>query len=104
MKIGFDRARPEIVPHFETVYTLSFPSSHTMMSAIAYLTIGALVAWAQTSRRMKVFVLAVCLMLNLLVGISRIYLGVHWPTDVLAGWTAGLAWALATWLIAERVQ
>lgn len=104
MKLGFDRARPDIVPHFATVHTLSFPSGHAMLSAVTYLTIGALLAKAQNNTRMHVFVLGVGVFLTLLIGISRVYLGVHWPTDVLAGWTAGSIWALCTWLIAERIR
>lgn len=104
MKIGFDRARPEIVPHFVTVHSLSFPSGHAMLSAITYLTIGALIARTQVNWRVRCFVLGISVMTTVLIGFSRVYLGVHWPTDVLAGWTAGAAWALATWLVAEKIR
>lgn len=98
MKMGFDRLRPDLVPHGAVVYTASFPSAHSMMSAVTYLTLGALLARVQPLRRLKVFVLSVAVSVALLVGLSRIYLGVHWPTDVLAGWTAGAVWASLCWL------
>ena len=101
MKLGFDRARPDIVPHLVTVHTLSFPSGHAMLSAVTYLTLGALLARAQTRWGMRIFVLTASIFVTLLIGFSRVYLGVHWPTDVLAGWSIGAAWALVFWLIAE---
>ncbi len=104
LKHGFQRPRPELVPHGSYVYTTSFPSGHSMMSAATYLTLGALLARVHSRRRVKIFLLAVAALLTLLVGISRVYLGVHWPTDVLAGWTAGGVWALACWLLARWLQ
>jgi undecaprenyl-diphosphatase len=102
MKIGFNRARPTVVPQLVAEHSLSFPSGHAMLSAITYLTLGALLAHAQTQLRMKVFMLAAGVVLTLLIGFSRVYLGVHWPTDVLAGWAAGSAWALVFWLASRR--
>lgn len=90
----FDRARPDLVPHGSIVHTASFPSGHSMMAAVAYLTLGVLIARVLPQRRLKVYVLAVAALVTILVGISRVYLGVHWPTDVLAGWLAGAGWAL----------
>lgn len=104
LKIGFERPRPDLVPHHADVYTLSFPSGHAMMSAATYLTLGALLARTQSRRRMKAYVLAVAMLLTALVGLSRIYLGVHWPTDVFAGWCAGAAWALLCWAVALFLQ
>ncbi|MGE0313519.1 MAG: phosphatase PAP2 family protein [Lautropia sp.] len=94
LKWGFDRPRPDLVPHGTDVYTQSFPSGHAMLSAVVYLTLGAMLARVQPERRVKVYLFAVGLMLTLIVGASRVYLGVHWPTDVLAGWSLGAAWAL----------
>ncbi|HSI39712.1 MAG TPA: phosphatase PAP2 family protein [Xanthobacteraceae bacterium] len=104
LKLGFDRPRPDLVAHLVDVHTLSFPSGHAMLSAVTYLTLGALLARAQPRRRLKVYLLTVAVLLTVLIGLSRIYLGVHWPTDVLAGWCAGSAWALGCWLAALALQ
>lgn len=104
LKFGFDRPRPDLVPHLEFTYTASFPSGHSMMAAVAYLTLGALLARVQREWRVKAFILSVAIMLTLIVGISRVYLGVHWPSDVAAGWAAGAAWALFWWILARWMQ
>jgi undecaprenyl-diphosphatase len=104
LKASFDRPRPQIVPHLSSVYTSSFPSGHSMMSAIVYLTLGALLAHMVESRRLKFYFLAVAMLLTGLVGISRVYMGVHYPTDVLAGWTAGLVWAAICLLAIRKLQ
>jgi undecaprenyl-diphosphatase len=75
-----------------------------MMSAIVYLTIGVILARFVMARRLKLYCLAVAAMLTGIVGLTRIYLGVHYPTDVLAGWTAGLVWATLCWLLARILQ
>jgi undecaprenyl-diphosphatase len=103
-KLGFDRPRPDLVPPATRVYTASFPSGHAMMAAVTYLTLGALLARAQPHLRLKLYLIGIAAALTVLVGLSRIYLGVHWPTDVLAGWTLGAAWALGCWAIALRLQ
>ena len=104
LKAGFARPRPDLVPHGSYVYTSSFPSGHSMMSAITYLTLGAVLAGAQSSRRLKAFFLVVAGILTVTIGISRVYLGVHWPTDVLGGWTAGAGWAFLCWAVAQRLR
>lgn len=104
LKYGFDRPRPDLVPHHSHVYTTSFPSAHSMMAAIVYLTLAALLARVQKQRRVKLYLLAVAAVLTLAVGVSRVYMGVHWPTDVLAGWTAGALWALVCWQLARWLQ
>ncbi len=104
LKLGFDRPRPDLVAHLVDVRSLSFPSGHAMLSAVTYLTIGVLVARVSPKRRIKVYVAAVALVLTLTIGLSRVYLGVHWPTDVLAGWSLGAAWAMACWLGAVYLQ
>jgi undecaprenyl-diphosphatase len=104
LKWGFARPRPELVPHGQAVYTQSFPSSHAMLSAVVYLTLGALLARTQPRRRVKLYFLAVAAALTVLVGASRVYLGVHWPTDVLAGWMVGAGWALLCWLVMLWLQ
>ena len=98
------RPRPELVAHLVEVRTLSFPSGHAMLSAVTFLTLGALLARLQSRRRLKAYLLTVAVFLSLLVGISRVYLGVHWPTDVLAGWCVGAAWAMLCWLLALWLQ
>lgn len=97
LKWGFARPRPDLVPHGQAVYTQSFPSSHAMLSAVVYLTLGALLARTQPRRRVRLYFLAVAGLLTVVVGSSRVYLGVHWPTDVLAGWAAGAGWAMLCW-------
>lgn len=104
LKDLFHRARPELVPHAVYASSASFPSGHSMLSAITYLTLGALLARSHRRRGLKVYFLVLAVLMTLLVGVSRIYLGVHWPTDVLAGWTAGAVWAFVCWLVARRLQ
>jgi len=104
LKLGFDRPRPDLVPHEVEVYTASFPSGHSMMAAVTYLTLGALLAGAEADRRMKTYWLGLALLLTVLVGISRVYLGVHWPSDVLGGWVVGAVWAIIAWLMLQWLQ
>jgi undecaprenyl-diphosphatase len=103
LKFMLARPRPDFIAHSIDVYTLSFPSGHAMLSAVTYLTIGALVARDQLSIRVKTYILSVAMLLSLLVGISRVYLGVHYPTDVLAGWAIGCAWASLWWFVASKI-
>ena len=104
LKGAYGRPRPDLVPHLARVATASFPSGHAMLSAVVYLTLGALLARLVDGWRAKLYVLAAALTLAVLVGASRVYLGVHYPTDVVAGWCAGLAWAVLCWLAARALQ
>jgi len=104
LKMLFARARPDLVPHATEVFTASFPSGHAMMSAVTYLTLGALLARVQPNRAVKVYLIALAAAVTALVGASRVYLGVHWPTDVLAGWCVGASWAILCWLAARALQ
>ena len=104
LKFLVARPRPELVAHVVQVQTMSFPSGHAMLSAVTYLTIGALLAYDQSGIRVKTYILGVAIFLSLLVGISRVYLGVHYPTDVLAGWAIGGAWACFWWLITSKLR
>lgn len=104
LKQVIDRPRPTVVPRLVPVHSTSFPSGHSMLAAVIYLSLGALLARLVASRVRQVYFLAVALVLTVLVGCSRVYLGVHYPSDVLAGWSAGLAWALLCWLAARYLQ
>ncbi len=104
MKQLFDRPRPDLVAHGSYVYTTSFPSGHSMMSAVTYLTLAALLAKVESRRAIRMYLLSIAVVLTLLIGVSRVYLGVHWPTDVAAGWCAGTAWALGCWAVATFLQ
>ncbi|MBI6629599.1 phosphatase PAP2 family protein [Pontibaca salina] len=102
-KSSFARPRPDIVPHFVDAVSASFPSGHSMMAAVTYLTLGVMLARTERKFRMRAFYISLAVVLSFLVGISRLFLGVHWPTDVLAGWTLGAAWALGVWLVARMM-
>jgi undecaprenyl-diphosphatase len=104
LKWWFARKRPEIVPHLINVGSASFPSGHSLLAVVTYLTLGAVLARFVRRRRSRTYCIVVSLLLALLIGLSRVYLGVHYPTDVLAGWSAGLAWALPCWLVARYLQ
>lgn len=103
LKSGFDRPRPDLVPRGVFVYHASFPSGHAMTAAAVYLTIGMLVARIQTRRLQAAVVMLTAILVTVLVGLSRIYLAVHWPSDVVAGWVAGAVWAAICYLASERI-
>ena len=104
LKGAFMRARPSVVPHLREVVSTSFPSGHAMESAIIYLTLGAMLMRVAERRVTKVYCLALPALLTFLVGISRVFLGVHYPTDVIGGWTLGFVWASLCWLAAQRFE
>ncbi len=104
LKYAFARPRPDVVIPAARVFTASFPSGHATMSAITFLTIAALLARSEAEPRLKAYMIALGILLTVLVGLSRLYLGVHYPTDVLAGWCLGAAWAAMCWGIAARLQ
>ena len=104
LKSGFSRTRPSIVPHLRDVMSPSFPSGHAMTSAAVYLTLGALLMRLSKRRVTKFYCIAVAMLLTGLVGVSRVYLGVHYPTDVLAGWIIGLSWALLCWMVERLLE
>lgn len=94
LKHSLHRARPEVVPHLTMVDNASFPSGHAMISAAILLTIGAMLAETVKGTAARFYIMAFAGLLVFLIGLSRLYLGVHWPTDVLAGWCLGGVWAL----------
>ena len=99
LKLVFQRARPEEAFRAVEATQYSFPSGHALISTVTYLTLGALVAHAIRERGLKLYIQSLAVLLALVIGVSRIFLGVHWATDVLGGWAIGGAWAMALWLI-----
>lgn len=97
LKDLFDRPRPDLAATAR-VFTASFPSGHATMSAVVYLTLGLLLAEATTDRRLRVYFVGLGVFMAIAIGVSRVYLGVHYPTDVIAGWSLGAAWALLCWV------
>lgn len=104
LKLGIDRPRPELVTHLTHVDSPSFPSGHATSATLVYLSLGLLLSEAQNRKRDKVFFLASALFIAALIGISRVYLGVHWPSDVIAGWGLGAAWAVSWWLVVRILR
>jgi undecaprenyl-diphosphatase len=99
-KYGIRRPRPQVVPHLVHEYTPSFPSGHATSSMIVYLTLALVLAG---NSRWRTVAVAAAVALSLLIGLSRPILGVHWPSDVIAGWSFGALWVLATLPVAERI-
>lgn len=104
LKWLFSRDRPQLVPHLSVVHTASFPSGHAMLSAVVYLTLGVMLGRLVPNRGAKLYFMGLAIFLAFIVGISRVYMGVHYPTDVLAGWTAGLVWATLCYIVARQLQ
>lgn len=99
LKWAFARPRPDIVPHLVEVSSASFPSGHAMLSAAIYLSLAAILAQIASRRRQKLYIMGIALLLTGIIGLSRVYLGVHYPSDVIAGWMIGIAWALCCGLV-----
>jgi undecaprenyl-diphosphatase len=104
LKLLFARPRPSVVPHLRTVVSASFPSGHAMESAIIYLTLGALLMRVVEGRITKTYCMATAIFLTFIVGVSRVFLGVHYPTDVIGGWMLGFLWAAVTFLVTRRFE
>jgi undecaprenyl-diphosphatase len=104
LKFAFARPRPDFVTHAVQVFTTSFPSGHATLSAITYLTMGALLARTSPSFTIRLYFMSLAAFLTVLIGMTRIYLGVHYPTDVLAGWCIGTAWAMGCWVLMVWLQ
>jgi len=104
LKQLFQRPRPDVVPHLREVLSMSFPSGHALQSAVVYLTLGTLLMHIADRRLTKLYCMTVAVLATMLVGVSRVYLGVHYPTDVLAGWLLGLSWALVCWMIERSLE
>jgi len=104
LKQLFQRPRPDVVPHLRDVMSMSFPSGHALQSAVVYLTLGALSMHIAERRLTKFYCMTIAMLATALVGVSRLYLGVHYPTDVLAGWLIGLSWALLCWMVERSLE
>ena len=104
LKAMFERERPPAA--FQAVETLnaSFPSGHALLSTVFYLTVAVMMTRAFPKRRLKAYVLGVGMVFALMVGLTRVYLGAHWASDVMAGWCVGAAWAMALWLVSYAVE
>ena len=98
LKDFFGRPRPEFVPEGAYKYSASFPSGHALLAATTYLTLGSILAQLFKRDRLKAYVLLLATLITVLVGFTRIYLGVHFPSDVIAGWVIGTVWATMCWL------
>lgn len=104
LKQYYARPRPDLVDHLDTVHTASFPSGHALVTTVAYLTLAAIVIGYLETRRARAYVISVAVLVAVMVGVSRVYLGVHWPSDVAAGWALGAAWASFSWLVVHLLQ
>lgn len=104
IKLLIHRPRPTLVEHWAVVHDASFPSGHSAGSAVVYLTLAALGTQIVRGRGTRRAIIALAVLLVGAIGCSRVYLGVHWPSDVLAGWSLGTAWALGWWLATARAR
>ncbi len=104
LKLLYDRPRPDLVEHLVNTHTASFPSGHATMSTVVYLTLASLIVRLVDDTAVRAYVLSVAVLLALAIGISRVYLGVHWPSDVIAGWALGVAWASLSWLVVSLLR
>ncbi len=104
LKSMFMRPRPDLVTHLTGAQLSSFPSGHTMSATVVYLTLGALLAESVRREYVKIYILCWAIFLAFIVGVSRVYIGVHWPSDVLAGWMGGTGWALLCWLVERSLR
>lgn len=98
------RPRPELVPHAARVFTASFPSGHATVTSATCLAAALLLLRARSEPAYRSFAIVVTVALVAIIGASRLYLGVHWPTDVLAGWALGVSWTAVCWSIAMSRQ
>ena len=104
LKSAFHRARPELTPHLAAAANSSFPSGHAMVSAAVYFTIAIMLGQAHRRAGVRAYLMAIATILVFLIGCSRVFLGVHWPSDVLVGWSMGAVWALAVYAISRQLH
>ena len=103
LKSFFDRERPDFIYHLVEVGTKSFPSGHSASAAAFYLTVGLMAANMSSVPVVRRYIMTISIVVIMLIGASRIFLGVHYPTDVIAGFAIGAAWASAIWLISWKL-
>ena len=104
LKLSLSRPRPDAVEHLTNVYTASFPSGHALAAMLVYLMLARVLVRERAEWTVHTLAYGFAVLLAVVVGISRIYLGVHWPTDVMAGWAFGLGWALLFWQLDLRLH
>ena len=104
LKALFARPRPTVVPHLREVASLSFPSGHALTSAVVFLTLGTLLMRVANRPLAKWYCISIAMGATAVVGASRVYLGVHYPTDVIGGWLVGLSWALICWMLERTAE
>jgi len=104
VKAFVSRPRPDLVSHEAAIYSASFPSGHTLMATVAWVTFAMLLAADFEDRRLRDYLLFVAWIVAAAVGCSRVYLGVHWPSDVLAGWAVGALWMLLLLRLIPRLR
>jgi len=104
VKTEVARPRPDLVDHLVQVSNMSFPSGHSANSAIVYLTLAGLASQVTVSAAARRYILVMAIIMVGAIGCSRVYLGVHWPSDVLAGWSFGTLWALGWWLATAHAR
>ncbi|MEX0876431.1 MAG: phosphatase PAP2 family protein [Phycisphaerales bacterium] len=104
LKEVFSRERPQEGVQMAEAFTASFPSGHTMLSTVIYLTLGAILSATRPRRRERFYIIAAAVLIAGIVGLTRVYLGVHFPTDVLAGWSVGLAWTVLCLIVAHKLH
>ena len=102
LKRLFSQPRPELIADVTQTFTSSFPSSHAMASLVVYLTLAWVIGQQPGARTVRAYLVVVALTASFVAGFSRLYLSVHWPSDVLAGWTAGLAWLATSALLVRK--
>lgn len=104
LKDFFLRDRPDIVPALMVETSPSFPSGHSMLSAIVYLTLGSLLTRLEANPRIRMYIIFIAILTAVSIGLTRIMLGVHFPTDVLVGWIVGFFWATLCWFFMMVLQ
>lgn len=104
LKQLFARPRPDLVDHLDRTFTLSFPSGHATVSMLTLLTLAAIASRFVPNLAFRVYAIVAAVLISVLIGASRVYLGVHWPSDVIAGWALGIGWACTIWLLAHAIN